>query len=105
MKHEDFTYKVVFFKQPGCVACGAMEPIWSEVAAELAQSHPHYNIGFGTWDVTNDNWEFCDAVGCDGTPNFIVLDDDNNLLKLNTEGILPASQLKDFILNAIEGRD
>ena len=96
-------YKVVFFKQPGCVACGAMEPIWSEVAGELAESHPHYNIGFGTWDVTQDDWEFCDFVQCDGTPNFAVLDKDNELLRINTDGVLAASQLKDFILNAIEG--
>jgi hypothetical protein len=99
----DFLYKVVFFKQPGCVACGAMEPIWSEVAGELAESHPHYNIGFGTWDVTQDDWEFCDFVQCDGTPNFAVLDKDNELLRINTDGVLAASQLKDFILNAIEG--
>lgn len=99
----DFSYKVVFFKQPGCVACGAMEPIWSEVAGELAESHPHYNIGFGTWDATSDNWEFCDNLGCDGTPNFAVLGNDNELLRVNTDGVLAASQLKDFILNAIEG--
>ena len=104
MDRENFTYKVVFFKQPGCVACGAMDPIWSEVAADISESYPHYNIGFGTWDVTSDNWEFCDAVGCDGTPNFIVIDDANNLIGLNTEGIMPGTQLKDFIINCIENR-
>lgn len=104
MDNKDFSYKVVFFKQPGCVACGAMEPIWSEVAEDLATSYPHYNIGFGTWDVTSDNWEFCDAVGCDGTPNFIVIDDSNNMVGLNTDGIIPATQLKDFIINCIEKR-
>lgn len=99
----DFLYKVVFFKQPGCVACAAMESIWSKVAGELAESHPHYNIGFGTWNVNDDNWEFCDFVGCDGTPNFVVINKDNSILGLNTDGLLAATQLKDFILGSIEG--
>lgn len=102
MNQENFTYKVVFFKQPGCAACGAMEPIWAEVANDLATSYPHYNIGFGTWDVTSDDWQFCDLVGCDGTPNFVVLNEDNDVVKINTDGVLASSQLRDLILSSIE---
>lgn len=99
---QEFKYRVVFFKQPGCVACNAMNPIWAESAKELGEEYPHYHIGFGEWDVSTDNWEFCDQVQCDGTPNFAVFDEEAELLGLNTEGILAKSQLKDFIINSIE---
>lgn len=100
---EDFKYRVVFFKQPGCVACKAMEPVWAEAAKELWEDHPHYKVGFGEWDVASDNWEFCDSIECDGTPNFAVFNEDAELLGINTDGILAKSQLIDFILKAIQG--
>lgn len=102
MTEQQFKYRVVFFKQPGCSACNAMKPIWSEAANEIAEEYPHYSVGFGEWDVSTDNWEFCDQIKCDGTPNFAVFDEDANLLGLNTDGTLAKSQLKDFIINSIE---
>lgn len=101
-EQSDFKYRVVFFKQPGCVACNAMNPIWAGAANELAEEFPHYKIGFGEWDVTLDNWELCDKIECDGTPNFAVFDENADLLGLSTDGILAKSQLKDFILSNIE---
>lgn len=97
-----FKYRVVFFKQPSCAACEAMKPIWSQAAKEICEEYPHYKVGFGEWDVTSDNWEFCDKIECDGTPNFAVFDDEGTLLGLNTEGVMPIGQLKEFILGAIE---
>jgi hypothetical protein len=101
-EEQEFKYRVVFFHQPGCVACNAMKPIWSEAAGELHEEYPHYRLGFGEWDVTTDNWEFCDQIECDGTPNFAVFDEEAGLLGMNTEGILAKTQLKDFIVSAIE---
>jgi len=97
-----FKYRVVFFKQPTCVACETMKPLWAQVANEIATDYPHYAVGFGEWDVTSDDWEFCDKVGCDGTPNFAVFDEEGALLGLNTDGMLAAGQLKDFIIKSIE---
>ena len=97
-----FKYRVVFFKQPTCVACEAMKPIWAEVANKICKEYPHYNVGFGEWDVTSDDWEFCDKIECDGTPNFAVFDEEGILLGINTEGMLAAGQLKDFIVTSIE---
>ena len=50
-----FKYRVVFFKQPSCAACEAMKPIWSQCASEISEEYPHYNVGFGEWDVTSDD--------------------------------------------------
>ena len=97
-----FKYRVVFFKQPSCSACEAMKPIWAKVANEISDEYPHYSVGFGEWDVTTDDWEYCDKIECDGTPNFSVFNEDGDLLGLNTEGMMAPGQLKDFIINAIE---
>ena len=97
-----FEYRVIFFKQPACVACEAMKPIWVEVANQICKEYPHYKVGFGEWDVTSDDWEFCDKIECDGTPNFAVFDDDGALLGINTEGMLAAGQLKAFVVTSIE---
>ena len=102
MTDPQFKYKVVFFHQPGCVACNAMKPVWAETANELAEEYPHYTIGFGEWDVTDDDWVFCDQIQCDGTPNFAVFDNEAELLGINTDGILAKTQLKDFIIGSIE---
>lgn len=102
MTDQQFRYRVVFFQQPGCVACNAMKPVWVETANELSEEYPHYSIGFGEWDVTSDEWAFCDQIECDGTPNFAVFDEEAELLGINTDGILAKTQLKDFILNSIE---
>jgi thioredoxin-related protein len=98
----NFKYRAVFFKQPSCAACEAMKPIWMKSANEIAEEYPHYAVGFGEWDVTSDDWEFCDKIECDGTPNFAVFNEDGDLLGLNTEGMLATGQLKDFIIGAIE---
>ncbi len=97
-----FKYRIVFFKQPSCAACEAMRPIWAQVANEVSEEFPHYNAGFGEWDVTSDDWEFCDKIECDGTPNFAIFNNEGTILGLNTEGIMPAGQLKTFILEAIK---
>jgi thioredoxin-related protein len=96
-----FKYRVVFFKQPSCPACEAMKPIWAQSANEISEEYPHYKVGFGEWDVTSDDWEFCDKIECDGTPNFAVFDEEGSLLGLNTDGMLSPGQLKDFITNSI----
>jgi hypothetical protein len=98
----EFKYRVVFFHQPGCVACNAMKPIWAETANEIAEEHPELRVGFGEWDVTSDDWDFCDQIQCDGTPNFAVFNEEAELLGLNTDGTLAKTQLKNFVLNSIE---
>lgn len=93
-----FKFRVVFFNQQSCPACHAMKPIWTEAASEISEEYPLEKIGFGEWDVNSDNWEFADSIGVDGTPNFAIFDEDANLLRLNTEGMLSKSELKSFIL-------
>jgi len=100
----EFNYRVVFLKQKGCAACSAMEPIWIEAANDLGEQYPELGIGFGEWDVQTDDWQLCDAVGCDGTPNFVVFDNGSEQLGLNTDGILSKSQLKSFILSSIDSQ-
>ena len=102
LEETKFKYRVVFFKQPSCSACEAMKPIWAEVANEIAEEYPHYKVGFGEWDVTADDWAFCDKIECDGTPNFAAFGEGGSLLGLNTEGMMAKGQLKDFILGCIE---
>ena len=82
-----FKYRVVFFKQPTCVACETMKPIWVEVANKICEEYPHYNVGFGEWDVTSDDWEFCDKIECDGTPNFAVFDEEASSSKTAKLGV------------------
>jgi len=97
-----FKYRIVFFKQPSCAACEAMRPIWSQVANEISEEYTHYKVGFGEWDVTSDDWEFCDKIECDGTPNFAIFNEEGVMLGLSTEGMMPVTQLKDFILEGIK---
>jgi hypothetical protein len=101
----EFNYRVVFFKQHGCAACSAMEPIWIEAANELSEDYPELGIGFGEWDVQTDNWVFLENCGGDATPNIAVFDSGSELLGINTDGILSKSELKSFILAAIEGEN
>ena len=79
-----------------------MKPIWAKVASDISEEYPHYKVGFGEWDVTADDWKFCDQIECDGTPNFAVFNENGNLLGLNTEGMMAEGQLKDFIISSIE---
>jgi hypothetical protein len=97
-----FKYRVVFFKQPSCAACEAMHPVWVNVANSIEEEFPHLLIGFGEFDVTSDNWDFCDRIECDGTPNFAIFNEEGSLLSLNTDGIVPETQLKNFIIGTIE---
>ena len=97
----EFKFRVVFFKQPSCSACEAMRPIWAKVANEVTEEYPHLRVGFGEWDVTADDWAFCDKIECDGTPNFAAFNAQGDLLGLNTEGMMAAGQLKDFILGCV----
>ena len=101
MTQSKFSYRVVFFHQANCVACNTMKPIWEAVKSSVAEDYAYYNIGFGEWDVNSDNWEFLDLIQGDGTPNFAVFNSGDELIGLNTDGIVPESQLKTFIISAI----
>jgi hypothetical protein len=98
----EFDHRVVFFKQPGCPACAAMEPVWYGAADEINEEYPHLRIGFGEWDVTTDDWAFLDSAGGDGTPNFAVFNKESQQTGLNTEGILSKTELKDFIISCCQ---
>ena len=98
-----FDYRVVFLKQSGFPACAAMESVWYSAANELNEEYPYYNIGFGEWNNSDDDWAFATSIGCDSTPNFAVFDTEANLLGLQEDGIISKSELKDFVIKAIEG--
>lgn len=104
----EFDYRVVFFKQPGCPACAAMEPVWYGAADEINDEYPHLKIGFGEWDVTTDSWAFADSVittdgrQVDGTPNFAIFNRESQVVGLNTEGILSKTELKDFVVSSCQ---
>lgn len=102
----EFKYRAVIFKQSGCPACSAMAPVWAKVAGEMAEEYPEYNIGWGEYDVAEDNWAFLESLMPDisgqGTPEIAIFDSDYDLIGFNGDGIMAASQLKDFILNSIQ---
>jgi thiol-disulfide isomerase/thioredoxin len=103
----DFKYRVVFFTQNGCPACDAMKPIWAKVAGEVAEEYPELRVGWGEYNVLDDNWEFLESLvpgtSGQGTPEFAVFDNECELVAFNGDGIMAASQLKDFIISSIHG--
>jgi thiol-disulfide isomerase/thioredoxin len=105
MTSEDtFKYRAVLFINPGCSACEAMKPIWRQVAKEMSEEYPHHRIGWGEYNVLDDNWEFLESLteaSGQGTPEIAIFDEEAELIGFNGDGIMPASQLKDFILKSI----
>jgi thioredoxin-related protein len=100
----EFKYRAVIFTTPGCSACEAMKPIWAQAAGEMADEYPEYRIGWGEFNVLDDNWEFLESLTEDsgqGTPEIAVFDEEGELIGFNGEGIMPVTQLKDFILGSI----
>lgn len=104
---EEFKYRVVFFTQSGCPACDAMGPIYAKVAGEVAEEYPELRVGWGEYNVLDDNWEFLESLvpgtSGQGTPEFAVFDNECELIAFNGDGIMAASQLKDFIISSIHG--
>jgi len=102
---QDFRYRVVFFTQAGCPACEAMVPIFAQVAGEVEEEYPELRVGWGEFDVLKDNWEFLESLvpgeSGNGTPEFAIFDEDCDLIAFNGDGIMPASQLKDFVISSI----
>jgi thiol-disulfide isomerase/thioredoxin len=103
---EEFRYRVVFFTQPGCPACDAMKPIFARVAGEIAEEYPELRVGWGEFNVLDDNWEFLESLvpgeSGNGTPEFAIFDEECNLIAFNGEGIMSATQMKDFVLKNIK---
>jgi hypothetical protein len=104
---DQFKYRVVMFSQPACPACSAMAPIWAQVAGEVAEEYPELRVGWGEYDVLEDGWEFLESLvpgtSGQGTPEFAIFDEECDLVAFNGEGIMPASQLKDFVIKSIKG--
>jgi hypothetical protein len=102
----EFRYRCVLFSQPGCPACEAMKPIWSQVAREVFEEYPELEMGWGEINVLDDDWEFLDSLTSEsgnGTPEIAIFDEDCDLIAFNGEGIMPASQLKDFVIKSVKG--
>ena len=101
----EFHYRAILFTQPGCPACEAMKPIWAKVAGQLEEEYPEYRIGWGDMNVLDDNWEFLESIkpgeSGQGTPEVAVFNEDCELIGFNGNGIMAASELKDFILKTI----
>ena len=108
MKSKNFKFRAVLFKSEGCPACSAMSPIWAKVAGEIAEEYPEYNVGWGEYDVLSDDWEFLESLvpgeSGQGTPEIALFDEEAELIGFNGAGIMPASQLKSWIISTIEGK-
>ena len=108
MTQTQFRYRAVLFTMPGCPACEAMKPIWGKVAGEIAEEYPEYNVGWGEYNVLDDDWEFLESLvpgeSGQGTPEIALFDEDSELIGFNGDGIMPASQLKSWIISTIEGK-
>jgi thiol-disulfide isomerase/thioredoxin len=102
MSSIDFKYRVIFFHQEHCGPCQSMRPYWADAAGEISEEYPHYSVGFAMWDVNDDDWQFADLVGIDGTPGFAIFNDEGDVLAINTEGAMPKTALKSWIIRAIE---
>jgi thiol-disulfide isomerase/thioredoxin len=103
-EENQFKYRAVIFTTPGCSACAAMKPIWAQVAGEMAEEYPQHRVGWGEYNVLEDDWEFLESLTPEsgqGTPEIAIFDEDGQLVGFNGDGIMPASQLKDFILTSI----
>lgn len=103
---DEFKFRVVMFSQNGCPACDAMKPIWAKVAGEVAEEYPELRVGWGEMNVLDDGWEFLESlvpgVSGNGTPELAIFDDECNLVAFNGDGIMAASQLKDFVIRNIK---
>jgi thiol-disulfide isomerase/thioredoxin len=103
----DFNYRVVLFTQSGCPACSALKPIWAQTAGEISEEYPELHVGFGEYDVAEDGWEFLESLvpgtSGQGTPEIAIFDEECELVSFNGDGIMPASQLKSWIVNSIKG--
>lgn len=101
----EFKYRAVLFTQPGCPACDAMKPIWAQTAGQVAEEYPEYRVGWGEMNVLDDNWAFLESLteeSGQGTPEIAIFDEDDELIAFNGEGIMPVTQLKDFIISSIQ---
>lgn len=103
----DFKYRVVLFTQKGCPACEAMSGPWAKAAGEIAEEYPELAVGWGQYDVSEEGWDFLESLvpgtSANGTPEIAIFDADCELIGFNGDGIMPASQLKDFVINSIKG--
>jgi Thiol-disulfide isomerase and thioredoxins len=101
---DEFKYRVVLFGQPGCPACDAMKPIWAKVAGEVAEEYPELRVGWGEMDVLEDGWGFLESLvpgqSGNGTPEIAIFGPESELVAFNGDGIMPASQLKAFVINS-----
>lgn len=101
---DEFKYRVVMFTSSGCPACDAMKPIWAKVAGEVAEEYPELQVGWGEMDVLEDGWEFLESLvpgqSGNGTPEIAIFGPESELVAFNGDGIMPASQLKDFVINS-----
>jgi thiol-disulfide isomerase/thioredoxin len=100
-----FKYRAVLFTQPGCPACEAMKPIWAKVAKEISEEYPELHVGWGEMNVLDDSWEFLESLtenSGQGTPEIAIFDEECNLVAFNGDGIMPASQLKDFVVKSLK---
>ena len=101
---DEFKYRVVLFGQPGCPACDAMKPIWVKVAGEVAEEYPELRVGWGEMDVLEDGWGFLESLvpgqSGNGTPEIAIFGPESELVAFNGDGIMPASQLKAFVINS-----
>jgi thiol-disulfide isomerase/thioredoxin len=99
---DSFKYRIVMFTQPGCPACDAMKPIWAQVAGEIDTEYPELHAGWGEYNVLDDNWEFLESLipgeSGQGTPEIAIFDEQSDLIAFNGDGIIPASQLREFIV-------
>lgn len=103
----DFKYRVVLFTQGGCPACSALKPIWAQVAGEISEEYPELHVGFGEYDVGEEGWEFLESIqpgiSGQGTPEIAIFDEECDLVAFNGDGIMPATQLKSWVVSSIRG--
>jgi hypothetical protein len=82
-----------------------MKPVWAKVAGEISEEYPELRVGWGEMDVQEDGWEFLESLvpgeSGNGTPEFAIFDGDCELVAFNGDGIMAASQLKDFVISAL----
>jgi hypothetical protein len=81
-----------------------MKPIWAKVAGEVSEEYPELRVGWGEMNVLDDSWEFLETLvpgeSGNGTPEIAVFNSECELVAFNGEGIMPASQLKDFVIRS-----
>ena len=83
--------------KPDCPFCAVMKPIFEEVVRELSGIE---GIGFGVYNVEDDDWALADELGLEGVPGFAIIEEETKkVFEVNNEGLVEKEVLISMVVN------